>query len=119
MNNVQELLSKEIKSEFEGLEDIEIGTDEYKTTVDGLTKLVDRTIELEKIQKEHERQVQQLAEEKKDHFVKNCITAGTAVLGIGLTVWGTIYSTNFEKEDSVTTTAGREFFRKLLLLPKK
>ena len=49
--SVKSLLEAEIESEFEALGRIsDIGTDSYKTTVDGLTKLVDRYIEVEKIE---------------------------------------------------------------------
>ena len=43
------LLREEIVSELEKLEDIEIGSDCYKTTVDGLVKLMDRAIEIDKM----------------------------------------------------------------------
>ena len=45
---IEEKLRTEIETEFEKLEGMEVGSDEYKTTVDGLTKLVDRAIEYEK-----------------------------------------------------------------------
>jgi uncharacterized membrane protein YdbT with pleckstrin-like domain len=52
--NFDKLLYDEIKDEFGRLQGIEVGTDEYKTTVDGLTKLVDRAIDIEKIDIETE-----------------------------------------------------------------
>lgn len=111
---LEQLLGTEIGSQFEALEDIEVGTEEYKTTVDGLTKLVDRAIEIEKIQKEAERNAQQLEEEKKDRKWKNGIAIGTAVSGIVVTVWGVLYTTAFERTDSTSTTAGKEFFRRII-----
>lgn len=107
------LLTKEIESEFEKLEDIEVGTDEYKTTVDGITKLVDRAIDYEKLKNEQSREAVQMDEERKDRIVKN----GIAVAGIAIpsliTIWGTIKSIQFEKEGTITTFAGRSFFNKL------
>ena len=46
------MLYDEIQNEFECLKKVPVGTDEYRTTVDGLTKLVDRAIELEKLDEE-------------------------------------------------------------------
>ena len=41
-------LSEEIVDEISRLSGMEVGTDAYRTTVDGLTKLMDRAIEIEK-----------------------------------------------------------------------
>ena len=45
---IETLLKEEIVDEFSRLSKIEVGTDEYKTTVEGLTKLMDRAIEINK-----------------------------------------------------------------------
>lgn len=107
------LLTKEIESEIEALGDIEVGTDEYKTTVDGITKLVDRAIDYEKLKNEQSDKAKLMEEERKDRIVKN----GIAVAGIAIpsliTIWGTIKSIQFEKEGTITTFAGRSFFNKL------
>lgn len=54
MNSIKEALHNEIETEFESLESLELGSDEYKIAVDGVTKLVDRAIEIEKLEKEAE-----------------------------------------------------------------
>ena len=43
---LENLLEEEVKSQIEGLKDIEMGTEQYKATVDGLTKLTDRVIKI-------------------------------------------------------------------------
>ena len=43
-------LLEEIDDEFNTLGQMEVGTDAYKVTVDGLTKLVDRAIEIRKVE---------------------------------------------------------------------
>ena len=110
---VEVLLNEEIASEFEALEDIEVGTEEYRTTVDGIVKLVDRRIELEKLENERAMKAEQMKEERKDRIVKN----GIAVAGIAIpsliTIWGTIKSIKFEQDGTITTFAGRSFFNKL------
>lgn len=47
--NLELLLNAEIETEFEKLKELEVGSDTYRTTVDGLMKLADRAIELEKV----------------------------------------------------------------------
>lgn len=126
--SVETLLNDEIREEFEELGKIEVGSDKYKTAVDGLTKLCDRAIELEKFKAEQELKkdqqdvdaelrAEQLKDERKDRVVKNCLTGAGIVIPAGLTVWGTLKSINFEKTGTITTIMGRGFIQKLL--PKK
>ena len=79
---IKETLYKEIEDELQALNEIEVGTDEYKSSVDGVTKLLDRAIEIEKHEAEmKEREAEriakniQVAEEQKDRVVKNYISA--------------------------------------------
>lgn len=121
---IKETLYKEIEDELQALNEIEVGTDEYKSSVDGVTKLLDRAIEIEKHEAEmKEREAEriakniQVAEEQKDRVVKNYISAGGVVLPLLVTIWGTLKSFKFEKDGMVTTIMGRGFINKLL--PKK
>ena len=121
---IKETLYKEIEDELQALNEIEVGTDEYKSSVDGVTKLLDRAIEIEKHEAEmKEREAEriakniQAAEEQKDRVVKNYISAGGVVLPLLVTIWGTLKSFKFEKDGTVTTIMGRGFINKLL--PKK
>ena len=122
------LLSEEIQNEFGELKKMEVGSDEYKAAVDGLTKLVDRQIEMEKIEAERKDRIDamenenyyrdaQLAEEKKDRFARNFIGAAGIIIPAALTIWGTKKAIEFEKEGTFTTIMGRGFIQKLL--PKK
>ena len=121
---IKETLYKEIEDELQTLSEIGVGTDEYKSSVDGVTKLLDRAIEIEKHEAEmKEREAEriakniQAAEEQKDRVVKNYISAGGVVLPLLVTIWGTLKSFKFEKDGTVTTIMGRGFINKLL--PKK
>ena len=126
--NIQTLLYDEIEEEFEKLRKIEYGSEQYKVTVDGLAKLMDRAIEMEKFDSECEdkaktrkseqlEKAQQLADEKKDRLIKNIISGAGVVLPLLVTIWGTKVSLKFEEEGTFTTIMGRGFINKLL--PKK
>lgn len=126
--SIDALLYNEIQEEFEELRNVETGTDAYKTTVDGLTKLMDRAIEMDKIEadaqanadaQEFERswKQKQMAEDKKDRLIKNCLTAAGIIVPSLITIWGTVTSLKFEADGAVTTIMGRGFINKLL--PKK
>ena len=125
---VETMLHDEILNEFEELKKLEVGSDGYRAAVDGISKLLDRSSEYDKLDAEwNERSLNrgfeedyklQLAEdEKRDRRIKNGITIAGIVIPSVITIWGTIKSLNFEKEGTVTTIMGRGFINKLL--PKK
>ena len=120
-------LVEEFESELEELGKMEVGTEKYKTLVDGVTKLADRSIEIDKVEDEHVVQIdtqeqeyaikaQQLKDEKKDRFIKNCIAVGTFVGGVLVYSLAFIASMNFEREGTLTTEGGRSSLRQLLKL---
>lgn len=126
--NIERLLRKEIVDELEMLSKIQIGSEDYKSAVDGLTKLIDRAIEMEKFDREMDEKtksredekylrIQELYENQKNRKLSNYIAIGGLVVPAILTVWGTIKTINFEKEGTITTIMGRGFINKLL--PKK
>lgn len=126
--SMKTLLREEIQSEFEELKKIRVGTDEHKAAVDSLAKLMDKAIDLEKVDNEridktenrdmeYSLKMREMSDERKDRWVKNGLTAASVFGGFALTVWGTIKSINFEKDGTITTIMGRGFIQKLI--PKK
>lgn len=125
--SIKNNLVEEFESELEELGKMEVGTEKYKTLVDGVTKLADRIIEIDKVENEHVVQIdtqeqeyaikaQQLKDEKKDRFIKNCIAVGTFVGGVLVYSLAFIASMNFEREGTLTTEGGRSSLRQLLKL---
>lgn len=134
----KEQLNQEILAEFKTLE-TEMSLEEYKTTIDGLTKLMDRAIEIEKSEKElisktdsqeEERRIkeaqfeaeqkiktEQLEEDRKSRKTQMFVTIGSLLLTTGVTIWGTLASFKFERDGNITTIMGRGFIQKML--PKK
>lgn len=121
----EELLHEEIESELKCLKDLEIGTEQYKVTVDGLVKLVDRAIEIDKLNLEAEEKSKnrlndvdfkqkQIEEERKDRLIRNCISAAGIVIPSLITIWGTLKTFKFEEDGTITTVMGRGFINKLL-----
>lgn len=117
MANIETLLHEEIGNRFNELHEMKAGTPEYEKTVDGVAKLMDRAIEIEKLDKETQDKTETLKEEKKDRLVRNIIAAAGIIIPTLVTVWGTKKSFEFEKEGTITTIMGRGFLQKLL--PKK
>lgn len=124
------LLREEIKDELTELNKMDVGTEEYKVTVDGIVKLVDRVNEIERSENErldkaesreieHDLKLQQMRDEKKDRLIKNVLTGVSIVSGVTVAVWGTIVSMKFEKEDSFTSLLGRGWVNKTISFLKK
>ena len=91
--SIDTMLREEIQDEITRLGKMELGSEMYKTTVDGVTKLLDRANEMKKIDAEardraesREIEIQfkneQMQDDKKDRIVKNILTALS--IGMGL-----------------------------------
>ena len=118
------LLHEEIESEFKELKKLEAGSEKYKLAVDGLTKLVDRAIEIDKLNDsaedrreardaDMEIKQQQLHEDVKDRKVRNGIAIAGIIIPTAVTIWGTLKSLKFEETGTITTNAGRNFISRI------
>lgn len=128
MKELRKSLHEEIQTEFAYLKGVNFEDEGYKTAIDGVTKLMDRAIEIEKIdndlydksvnrENEKELKEKQMVEDKKDRLVKNGIAIAGIVVPTGLAVWGTLKTLKFEEVGTITTAIGRNFINKLI--PKK
>ena len=127
--NIEKQLQEEISNEITYLSGMELGSEEYKVTVDGLTKLMDRAIEIKKFdiensEREENRKIEnamkekQMEEDRKDRIIKNSIGIASAVISSVITIWGTVVSFKYDKEGVIPSTLiGRGFINKLL--PRK
>lgn len=119
------LLDDEIQDELKNLKTMELGSNTYKVTVEGVTKLIDRTIEMRKINMEHEERLnkqimdeelklKEMEMERKDRRVKNTLTAIGIAVPTAVTIWGVCASFKFEEEGTITTMMGRGLINRLL-----
>lgn len=122
------LLDDVIINELKNLKDTKGETDEYKATVECVTKLMDRSIEIKKLTFDQtnklsrqviddKAKVKQDEEDRKDRLIKNCISIAGIVIPALITIWGTLKSLKFEQDGTVTSMAGRAFVSRLF--PKK
>ena len=117
---VNNKLVEEVSRELDELGSLDVGSEEYKTTVNGVTSLVDRVIEINKFdhdledrKKESELKENQMKEDVKDRWIRNGLTAAGIVVPTVLTIWGTFKTLKFEEIGTITTTSGRDFFKNL------
>lgn len=126
--NVETLLHNRIDEVSAELSNTKPGSPEHKALASELADLVDRAIEMDKVEidckdkaatRESEQLMkeQQMEDDRKDRLIKNVLTAAGIVLPLAVTIWGTKVSLKFEEEGTFTTIMGRGFINKLL--PKK
>lgn len=112
--NMKTLLDVEIEELFDKLSKLNPDSKEYAAVEDGLTKLMDRKIEIEKLELSEAQSEKQMKEERKARLIKNIIDVGSIVLPLAVTVWGARASFKFEEEGTITTAIGRKFMDKLI-----
>lgn len=129
-HEIEELLKNEICEDLENLREIEFGSDEYKTGIDSITKLIDREVELRKIEVERldkiesrkadeEYKTKQLKDNRIEKAIGYVLKVGEIVIPVMVIVWGTKVSLKFEETGTMTTTAGRNFFGKIFSFLKR
>ena len=116
--SIKNALDDEIRNELENLKKEAIGSDVYKANIDGVTKLLDRKIEIEKLENQLIRSISllMLKEDRKSRISNNSIKIGTFVCSTMLYTLAFIASTNFERYGSFTTKGGINSIGKLLTL---
>lgn len=111
-------LHVEIDDRFDDLAKLDPASKEYSTAVDSVTKLMDRAIEIEKLESSESQNEKQMKEDRKSRLVNNIIDAGSIILPLAVTIWGAKASFKFEEEGTITSTVGRKFMDKLINFKK-
>lgn len=125
---IKTILEEEIEDELNELSELELGSEKYDSAINGITKLMDRKIEMDKLESERKEKVEtrdiendfrskQMDDEKKDRWVRNGISVASILVPTVVTIWGTYKTLKFEETGTITTSMGRGFINKLI--PKK
>lgn len=123
--SVKTLLEGEIEERLKELSEIESDDEQYEKSVNGVTKLIDRKIEMDKLEIEridkidnkeldYDLKIRQLKEEKTSRLTRDITNWSNIVVGAGMFIGGFIASTNFEREGTFTTSAGRQCVKRVL-----
>ena len=120
-------LREELDREFDSLKDSEIGSDEHKATVDSMTRLMDRAIELKKIDVDAKNQAKtqenekalrmaQMKEDRVDKIIGHILT-GVKVGGTLFTIWLlSAASYTYEEKGTISSDLGKKVLG--VLVPK-
>lgn len=122
--SVERLLREELEQEIGELGNLTLGSDEYKATVDGVSKLMDKLNDSNKIELDAQERaaaresdeaikMEQLKSEKKNRVVQALTTVAGIIIPVGVTIWGTLTTLKFEETGTVTTTAGKKLTGRL------
>lgn len=118
MKEIEELLNEEIVDSIKGLDDIPLDDGKYGDTVNSVCKLIDKSIELRKVQNQAEKDSAELEvstelkkleleSNLKDRKTKNILTAAGIVVPVVVgSFWG-YKSLKFEETGSIGSTLGR------------
>lgn len=112
--SMQTMLNDEVVKRLKELEAMESGTEEYDAKVNSLVKLMDRSVEFEKIEADVKDKSRRREDEKKEQLIRNIMNGTKDAAIIIITIWGTVAAINFEREGTITTSAGRKHLNKLL-----
>lgn len=126
--SIQAIMETEIMEKLDCMQDMKPESDEYKKSVGNVMELLDRIIEMDKIDADREERKQireaeeafkkeSAKEDRLNRIVDRVLTASGIIIPAALTVWGTKKTLKFEETGTVTTIMGRGFINKLL--PKK
>ena len=119
--SVRQKLEEEFEDQMNQLNEMELGSESYTKTVEGVTKLADRLIAIQKNNDEYELKSREIEAEKEAReqealqakkrnridWAKVIVpTAGAFTMGIITMIW--------EKTDTLTSSAGKSALRDIL-----
>lgn len=126
-------LTEEVENQIGDISKMELGSEKYEVTVDGVSKLTGKIVELQKAEAElkkleYEREEKIAAQEielkkhnadMKDRWIKNGLTFAGIVIPIGVGIWANIYNWHKEETDTMVNSGGRKAMDFLLGFKRK
>lgn len=111
--NTKNLLDEEINRLYDKLSGLDPDSEDYEAMEDKWTKLVDRKLEIEKLESSEAQTEKQMKEDRKDRVVRYIIDAGKVILPLGITVVGTLLAFTFEEKGTISSNIGKKYLDKL------
>ena len=126
-------LTQEVEHQLEDISKMELGSETYKMTVDGVTNLTGKIIELQKVEAEmkkaeyeyrealfnQEMELKKHETEQRDRWIKNGLTFAGIIVPLGFAAWANVYNWNKEVNDTMTNSGGKRAMDFLLGIRRK
>lgn len=123
--NVKDQIVEEIVDQIRVVHKMEVGSEAYKIAVDGVSKLADKVIDIQKLELEESQrnadremstyfETKKLEQAEKDRRSLNKREIFKVVTPLSVAVLMGVFSMLWEKSDSLTTTFGRQNLRDLI-----
>ena len=106
-------LEMEIDETLDAMATMDKGSEQHRLAADGVGKLLDKAIEVERLEDEREERKLAHKKEQLEFYVDTGFKVVKIVVEAGLVVWGTMLCLNFEKTGTVTTRIGGGYLNAL------
>lgn len=115
INETKDLLHEQVQDALNGIDVTDIASEESAKAVENSIKLVDREIEMTKIQNDYdaklaqveadkEVKLQQIEEDKKSRWIDRAIDMGKFAIGLAVTAAVSTFAYKQEQEGNIVTT---------------
>lgn len=115
INETKDLLHEQVQDALNGIDVTDIASEESAKAVENSIKLVDREIEMTKIQNDYEAKLaqveadkevklQQIEEDKKSRWIDRVVDMGKFAIGLAVTAAVSTFAYKQEQEGNIVTT---------------
>lgn len=115
INETKDLLHEQVQDALNGIDVTDIASEESAKAVENSIKLVDREIEMTKIQNDYdaklaqveadkEVKLQQIEEDKKSRWIDRAVDMGKFAIGLAVTAAVSTFAYKQEQEGNIVTT---------------
>lgn len=115
INETKDLLHEQVQDALNGIDVTDIASEESAKAVENSIKLVDREIEMTKIQNDYdaklaqveadkEVKLQQIEEDKKSRWIDRAVDVGKFAIGLAVTAAVSTFAYKQEQEGNIVTT---------------
>ncbi len=115
INETKDLLHEQVQDALNGIDVTDIASEESAKAVENSIKLVDREIEMTKIQNDYEAKLaqveadkevklQQIEEDKKSRWIDRVVDMGKFAVGLAVTAAVSTFAYKQEQEGNIVTT---------------
>ena len=115
INETKDLLHEQVQDALNGIDVTDIASEESAKAVENSIKLVDREIEMTKIQNDYEAKLaqveadkevklQQINEDKKSKWIDRVVDVGKFAIGLAVTAAVSTFAYKQEQEGNIVTT---------------